>query len=145
MRILFWTCMTQCRHARRTPSAATRAIRPFDRKVQRILTPGKQPDRVVARSVLAYWAVRELGVSATSAGKELGLSQSATHRPVRPFDRLGASLCEVGLAELRPPHAGIPSSSGIPSGSGPSASRAVERGEQIVAQRGLSLHTERNA
>jgi hypothetical protein len=74
----------------------------FDMKVQRILSPGKQPDRVTARSVLAYWVVRELGISETSVGKQLSLSQSAT-------------------------------------------SRAVERGEQIIAQRGLSLHKETNA
>jgi len=74
----------------------------FDMKVQRILTPGKQPDRVMARSVLAYWVVRELGISETSVGKQLSLSQSAT-------------------------------------------SRAVERGEQIIAQRGLSLRNETNA
>ena len=35
----------------------------FSMKVRRILSPGKQPDRVMARSVLAYWAVRELGIS----------------------------------------------------------------------------------
>jgi putative transposase len=50
----------------------------FNMKVQRILTPGRQPDRVTARSVLAYWAVRELGMSVTSVGKQLSLSQSAT-------------------------------------------------------------------
>ncbi len=74
----------------------------FNMKVQRILSPGKQPDRVMARSVLAYWAVRELGISETSVGKQLSLSQSAT-------------------------------------------SRAVQRGEQIIAQRELSLYSERNA
>jgi len=74
----------------------------FDMKRRRILTPGKQPDRVTARSVLAYWAVRELGITVTSVGQQLGLSQSAT-------------------------------------------SRAVQRGEQIVAQRGLSLQQATNA
>ena len=85
-------------------------------KVQRILSPGKQPDRVTARSVPAYWVVRELGISEVkndelrkrqahfigTVGKQLSLSQSAT-------------------------------------------SRAVERGEQIIAQRWLSLHKEANA
>ena len=68
----------------------------FEVKVERIVSPGKQPDRVVARSVSAYWAVRELGMSETAVGKRLSLSQSAT-------------------------------------------SRAVQRGERIVAERGLSL------
>lgn len=71
-------------------------------KVRRILSPGKQPDRVMVRSVLAYWVVRDLGISVTSVGRQLGLSQSAT-------------------------------------------SRAVQRGEEIIAQRGLSLYSWRNA
>ena len=74
----------------------------FNMKVRRILLPGKQPDRVMARSVLAYWVVRELGISETSTGKQLSLSQSAT-------------------------------------------SRAVQRGEQIISERRLSLYNETNA
>jgi hypothetical protein len=42
-----------------------------------VLSPGKQPECVMARSVLAYWAVRKLGISGTKVGKRLGLSQSA--------------------------------------------------------------------
>jgi len=51
--------------------------------VKYILTPGKQPERVTARSVLAYWAVRELGIPGTKVGKRLGLSQSAVSRAVQ--------------------------------------------------------------
>jgi putative transposase len=92
-------------------TVANRVCDIFGMKVRRVLTPGKQPDRVMARSVLAYWAVRELGISETATGKQLGLSQSATHRQAQD----------------------------------PGASRAVQRGEQIVAQRGLSLQKETNA
>jgi predicted transcriptional regulator len=56
----------------------------------------------MARSVLAYWFVRELGISGTKVGRRLGLSQSAV-------------------------------------------SRAVQRGEQLVTERKLSLNDDRNA
>ena len=52
------------------------------------LLPGKQPGRVMARSVSACWVVRGLGISETSAGKKLNLSQSATRRAVQRGERL---------------------------------------------------------
>jgi len=48
-----------------------------------MIAPGKQPHCVKARSVLAYWAVHELGMSVTDVGLKLGLSQSATSRAVQ--------------------------------------------------------------
>ncbi len=45
-----------------------------------MVVAGKQPDRVRARSVLAYWAIRDLGLTATEVGKYLGLSKSAVSR-----------------------------------------------------------------
>ena len=56
--------------------------------VRNILSLGKQPERVMARSVLAYWAVRELGIPGTEAGKRLGLSQSAISRAVQRGEQL---------------------------------------------------------
>ncbi|MCK5721043.1 MAG: LysR family transcriptional regulator, partial [Gammaproteobacteria bacterium] len=53
------------------------------RIVKYILLQGKQPKRVIARSILSYWAVRELGISGTKVGKKLGLSQSAVSRPIQ--------------------------------------------------------------
>jgi len=41
---------------------------------------GKQRDRVRARSVLANWTIRDLGLTATEVGKYLGLSKSAVSR-----------------------------------------------------------------
>ena len=41
---------------------------------------GKQPDRVRARSVPAYRATRDLGLTATEVGRHLGLSKSAVSR-----------------------------------------------------------------
>ena len=60
----------------------------FKIAVKYILSPGKQPERVIARSVLAYWAVRELGISGTKVGKRLGLSQSAVSRAVQRGEQL---------------------------------------------------------
>jgi len=45
-----------------------------------VIAPGKQPHRVKARSVLIFWAVQELGMSATAVGMKLGMSQSAVSR-----------------------------------------------------------------
>ena len=52
------------------------------------LSSGKQPERVIARSVLAYWAVRELGISGTNVGKRLRISQSAVSRAVQRGEQL---------------------------------------------------------
>ncbi len=54
----------------------------FDIEPQEILQTGKQPLRVQARSLVCYWAVSELGISATEVGRRLGLSQSAVSRAV---------------------------------------------------------------
>jgi putative transposase len=42
-----------------------------------IFSPGKYPKRVKARSVLCYWAVRELGETASNLAKKIGISQPA--------------------------------------------------------------------
>jgi chromosomal replication initiation ATPase DnaA len=70
----------------------------FDRLVERVsdlfkiekrllLAPSKRPECVMARSVLSYWAVRELGISGTAVGERLGLSQSAVSRAVKRGER----------------------------------------------------------
>ena len=45
-----------------------------------IWKPGNQPLRVKARSLVCYRAVRELGISGTSVGKQIGLCQPAVSR-----------------------------------------------------------------
>lgn len=55
----------------------------FDMPNRDVMAPGKHPHRVKARSVLAYWAVHELGMSVTDVGLKLGLSQSAASRAVQ--------------------------------------------------------------
>jgi len=64
-------------------SVAERVGEIFDMPNRDVMAPGKQPYRVKARSVLAYWAVHELGMSVTEVGMKLGLSQSATSRAVQ--------------------------------------------------------------
>ena len=63
----------------------------FDIEKDQLVVPGKQPDRVRARSVLVYWAVRDLDFSATEVGKYLGLSKSAVSRAVTRGQKLVAA------------------------------------------------------
>ena len=51
-------------------------------------TPSKSPARVQARSLLCYWAVRELGLPGTAVGARLGLTQPAVSRAVHRGERL---------------------------------------------------------
>jgi hypothetical protein len=50
--------------------------------------PGNQPLRVKARSLVCYWAVRELGLTGTIVGKLLGLGQPAVSRAVVRGEKL---------------------------------------------------------
>lgn len=56
-----------------------------------LLSWGKRRRRAKARSVLAYWSVRELGMSVREAGEKLGLSASAASRCVQRGERVVAS------------------------------------------------------
>jgi REP-associated tyrosine transposase len=57
---------------------------------------------VKARSVAAYWAVKELGMVGTEVGNELSLTQSAVSRAVRRGEEivkeLGLSIVDDGNA-----------------------------------------------
>jgi len=52
-----------------------------------ILKGGKHPRRVRARSLVCYWAVKELGMNGTEIGKRLGMIQSAVSRAVQRGER----------------------------------------------------------
>jgi len=54
-----------------------RVVEVFGIKADAIMTPGKQPARVQARSLACYWAVRELGMTAVAVARLLELTQSA--------------------------------------------------------------------
>ena len=56
---------------------AERVAEIFGIEKNQVVVAGKQPNRVRASSVLAYWAIRDLGLTATEVGKRLGLSKSA--------------------------------------------------------------------
>jgi hypothetical protein len=47
-----------------------------------IYSPGKYKRLIKPRSVFCYWAVRELGQTATSLAKRLGLTQSGVSKAV---------------------------------------------------------------
>jgi putative transposase len=49
----------------------------FERDPEEILLPGKYRARVAARSVLCYFLVRELGMTATAVAERLGMGQPA--------------------------------------------------------------------
>jgi REP element-mobilizing transposase RayT len=69
-----------------------RASALFDVPIKAITSGGKQPDRVKARSMVAYWAVRELGMNGTMVGRKIGLSQSAVSRAVQRGEQLSEEL-----------------------------------------------------
>ena len=52
----------------------------FSLSKQDILNPSRQRQRVMARSVLCYWAIRELGMSGSELSHILGLNQSSVSR-----------------------------------------------------------------
>jgi len=59
---------------------------------EQIWKPGNQQLRVKARSLVCYWAVEELGMSATSVGKQLGIGQPAVSREVARGEKLAQDM-----------------------------------------------------
>jgi len=59
------------------------AARKFDIEPRRILVPGKERKRVAARSLLCYWAVRELGIPLTALSEKLGISAAGVSLSVQ--------------------------------------------------------------
>jgi REP element-mobilizing transposase RayT len=52
-------------------------------KCEQVWEKGKYPQTVKARSLLCYWAVRELGISATELARRIGISQPAISQSVK--------------------------------------------------------------
>jgi len=48
-----------------------------------LLSASKRPTHVRARSLLCYWAVRKLGMTATEVAREVGMTQPAVSRAVK--------------------------------------------------------------
>ena len=57
-------------------------------RAEEIKTEGKYPREVVARSVVSYWAVRELGMSGTEVARRLGVTQPAVSQAVKRGARI---------------------------------------------------------
>jgi plasmid maintenance system antidote protein VapI len=52
-------------------------------KCEQVWEKGKYRQTVKARSLLCYWAVRELGISATELARRIGISQPAISQSVK--------------------------------------------------------------
>jgi len=73
---------------------ARRAAEIFHVPPEEIFSPGKYTKRVQARSVFSYWAVRELGETASNIAKRIGISQPAVSLSVERGERI---IREMGL------------------------------------------------
>ncbi len=60
----------------------------FDMKRNEILRPGKQPERVRARSLVCYRAVKAPGMNGTEVAKLLAVAQSSISRAVQRGEKL---------------------------------------------------------
>ena len=56
--------------------------------MQQVWQPGKYQHLVTARSLLCYWAVRELGVTMVSLAQRLGISTVAVSKSVQRGARI---------------------------------------------------------
>ena len=65
-----------------------RVCRALKMEKQDIFTPGKDRNRVVARSIFCYWAVRELGISQAECSRQLSISPAAVTQSVKRGERL---------------------------------------------------------
>jgi putative transposase len=76
---------------------AQKASALFGIKPEEIYLPSKSPGPVKARSLFCFWAVAELGMTATSLAKRLGISQPAVSISVKRGARIASDM------RLQPP------------------------------------------
>ena len=67
-------------------------------KPEEVLSSSKQPQRVKARSLLCYWAAKELEIGGADIARRLKISQSAVSRAVARGERIAAEM-DVKLTE----------------------------------------------
>jgi putative transposase len=67
---------------------------------KQIWAPDKHPLTVKARSLLCYWSVRRLGISATELSKKLGIPQPAVSISVTRGERI-ADTEQLELEEFK--------------------------------------------
>jgi hypothetical protein len=73
---------------------ARRVASLFEIALEDIYSPGKYKERVKARSVLCYWAVRELGETEIQLARKLAITQPAVSLAVKRGEKLAK---EMGL------------------------------------------------
>ena len=64
----------------------------FELAPKLIILSSKEPKRVRARSVAAYWAVKHLRMQGTEVGRSLSLTQSAVSRAVRRGEQIADEM-----------------------------------------------------
>jgi len=69
---------------------ADRGAEIFSIKPEEIFQSGKQPVKVKARSLLCYWAVRELGFTMADLAPKLNISQPAVSMSARRGERIAS-------------------------------------------------------
>jgi hypothetical protein len=69
-----------------------RVAKLFCLKPEQVLSSGKQPQRVKARSLLCYWAVKELEMSGADVAQKLKVGNSAVSRSVVRGEKLAADM-----------------------------------------------------
>ena len=60
----------------------------FNLKPMQALSSAKQPLRVKARSLLCYWAVKELEMTGADVARKLNISKSAVTRSVERGEKI---------------------------------------------------------
>ena len=53
-----------------------------------VTRPGRYPNKVEARSVLCYWAARELGITTSEIPRRLGISQPTASQSVKRGEKI---------------------------------------------------------
>ena len=64
----------------------------FNLKPEEVLTSGKQPQRVKARSLLCYWVVKELEMSGADMARRLKISKSAVSRAIVRGEKIATDM-----------------------------------------------------
>jgi REP element-mobilizing transposase RayT len=70
---------------------AQRVTQVFGIKMDQVLAAGKHPQTVKARSLLCYWAVRELGMNGMDVARKLGLSQSSVSKSAKRGEKIASA------------------------------------------------------
>jgi len=70
---------------------AQRVTKVFGIKMDQVLAAGKHPQTVKARSLLCYWAVRELGMNGMDVARKLGLSQSSVSKSAKRGEKIAST------------------------------------------------------